>query len=142
MFLTDDEYKQKHGITMNIQAEVETHTFAMGGSNVEDQAAIVGDGVDCLVHLNIPNVATNGVEVHETLRFFTGDQLAVLFEQGTQEGSFKCACGCSESMFDDQAHSLRCHWPLDELQQLAISGLHGRKLRILKPFDRLLLSEE
>ena len=60
--------------------------------------------------------------------FFTGDHPAAQFEQGTKQGgTYKCgACGCKESMFSDQAHSLDYNWcSLETLQSLAIGGAYG-----------------
>ena len=95
---------------------------------VQDQAALVGDRLEC----------------SDTIRFFTGDHPAVQFEQGTKQGgNYKCgACDCKENLFDDQAHSLHHPWrPLEELQSLATNGTLGRKPGVLHPFDNLRVGE-
>ena len=113
VFYTDKEYEQLNpGYNVNIQAEVEqpeTHLLALGSSSVEDQAALVGDRVACLRELSIPVKTETGIEITDTLRFFTGDHPATQFEQGTKQGgNYKCGvCGCLEGMFADQAHTLQ-----------------------------------
>ena len=72
-----------------------------------------------------------GLEIYDTLRFFTGDHPAAAFERGTQQGGmYPCGdCGISASLIDDQAHSLRKpHRTLQELQSTAISGKLGKAL--------------
>ena len=51
---------------------------------MEDQAALVGDRIDCLEDLSLTLDAENGVKIADTLRFFTGDHPAAQFEQGTK----------------------------------------------------------
>ena len=58
VFYTEEEYEELNpGADVNIQTEV-------GSSRVEDQAALIGDRISCLLELN-------GTD---TLRFFTGDK--------------------------------------------------------------------
>lgn len=117
--------------------------LSLGSSSVEDQAALIGDRVECLTDLSIPLDREKG-KIKDTLRFFTGDHPAAQFEQGTkQEGTYKCgACGCKESMFSDQAHSLNYNWrSLETLESLAIGGTYGKHPEILKPFDALKVDE-
>ena len=88
-----------------IQSEVEQpeiYMFSLGSSSVEDEAALVGDRVECLADLSIPK---NNI-------FSPGDHPAAQFEQGTKQGgTYKCGtCGSKESMFDDQGHSLSYKW--------------------------------
>ncbi len=148
VFLTNAEYEQLHGErNVDVQAVVEQpeiYLLALGSSSVEDQAALVGDRLDCMIQLSSTVVATNGIEVSDTLRFFTGDHPAAQFEQGTQQGGrYKCgACGCKDIMYSDQAHALQCHWrSLQELQELAVGGVYGSKPGATKPFEKLLVAE-
>lgn len=95
VFLTDDEYKHTHpDACINIQAEVEqpeVYLLSAGSSSIEDQAALVGDRISCLLDLDTPVKTESGIEVSDTLRFFTGDHPATQFEQGTKQGGhFKC----------------------------------------------------
>ena len=98
-------------------------------------------------YLDLPHpVKTDtGILVQDTLRFFTGDHPATQFEQGTKQGGmYKCgACGCQESLFGDQAHSLTHPWrPLKEIQSLATGGIFGKSAaRVLHPFDHLRVSD-
>ncbi len=148
VFLTNEEYKEVSGKDgVDVQAEVEQpeiYLLSRGSSSVEDQAALVGDRLDCLIHLNDPVVASNGTEIHDTLRLFTGDHPAAQFEQGTQQGgTYKCgACGCQDVMFSDQAHALQCYWrSLEEIQMLAVGGKYGCQPGATKPFDKLRVTE-
>ena len=142
VFYTDKEYEQLNpGYNVNIQAEVEqpeTHLLALGSSSVEDQAALVGDRVACLRELSIPVKTETGIEITDTLRFFTGDHPATQFEQGTKQGgNYKCGvCGCLEGMFADQAHTLQHKWRTpQQLQTIATSGRYGKQAGVLRPLD-------
>ena len=69
-----------------------------------------------------------GVEVCDTILFFTGDYPARCFEKGTQQGGlYPCgSCGISECMIADQAHSLRLKVrSTKELQAVAVAGTFG-----------------
>ena len=44
--------------------------LSLGSSSVEDEAALVGDRVDCLGGLSIPLETEEGIKVADTLRFF------------------------------------------------------------------------
>lgn len=99
---------------------------------------MTGDRISCLQNLSTPITTSDGIEIVDTLRFFTGDHPATQFEQGSKQGgTYKCgACGCKESLFDDQAHSLFFEWrSIKQLQSLATSGTFGKQAGLLKPFD-------
>ena len=69
-----------------------------------------------------------GIEVHDTLRFFTGDHPATDFEKGTQQGgTYPCGgCGINVDMIDDPSHALRLPTrSLQELQTIATAGKFG-----------------
>ena len=79
-----------------------------------------------------------GIEISDTLRFFTGDHPATQFEQGSKQGgTYKCGvCGCQEYLFDDQAHTLQHKWRTpQDLQMVATGGIFGRRAGVLRPFD-------
>jgi hypothetical protein len=100
--------------------------------------------MECLEDLSVPLDTEDGIEISDTLRFFTGDHPAAQFEQGTKQGgTYKCgACGCKENRFDDQGHSLSYKWrSLEEIQSLATGGVYGKHAGALKPFDSLKVSE-
>lgn len=148
VFLTDNEYQQCHpDASISIQAEVEQpeiHLLAAGSSSAEDQAALVGDRVSCLMDLKTPLFTESGTSVIDVLRYFTGDHPAAQFEQGSKQGgTYKCgACGCKETLFSDQAHALVHVWrPLKQLQSLAIGGAFGTHTGIIRPFHNLKVDE-
>ena len=142
VFYTDEEYKELNpGTDVCIQPEVEQpeiHPLALGSSSAEDQAALIGDRLSRLLELNEPVKTDTGIEISDTLRFFTGDHPATQFEQGSKQGgTYKCGvCGCQEYLFDDQAHTLQHKWRTpQELQIVATSGIFGRQAGVLRPFD-------
>ena len=148
VFFTDDEFQQTHpGTSTSIQAEVEQpeiYLLSAGSSCAEDQAALVGERISCLMDLTTPIQTEGGVTVRDILRFFTGDHPAAQFEQGSKQGgTYKCgACGCKEFLFNDQAHTLFHDWrPLKQLQSLATGGTFGKHAGILRPFDKLKVDE-
>ena len=148
MFFTTEEYQenyQQHPVCVQSEVEQpEIYMLALGGSSVEDQAAVIGDRLDCLADLFTPIDSGNGIENNDTLRFFMGDHLAAQFEQGTKLGGiYKCgACGCKESLFDDQAHCLQHQWrSLATLQSIATLGVFGKQTGITRPFDGLKIGE-
>ena len=65
VFLTDEEYNQSHpNSDISIQAEVEQpeiYILACGSSSVEDQSALVGDRVSCLMDLANPVKTEDGM---------------------------------------------------------------------------------
>ena len=81
-------------------------------SSPSNQLALVGDRVECLQEMSSNIVASNGVVVHDKMRFFCGDKPAQQFERGTQVGgAYKCGeCGCRDYMMQDIAHALHCKW--------------------------------
>ena len=149
MFFTDREYQEINHLqqAICIQSEIEQpeiYLLSLGSSSVEDEAALVGDRVECLEDLLVPLHTEDGITITDTLRFFTGDHPAAQFEQGTKQGgTYKCgACGCKETRFDDQGHSLSHKWQsLEEIQSLATGGVYGKHAGALKPFDSLKVNE-
>ena len=114
--------------------------LSLGESSVEEQAAVIGDRIDCLQDLSLTLDAGNEMQIKDTLRYFTGDHPAAQFEQGTKQGGiYNCGVWwCKDSLFDDQAHSLQYCWRnLHDLQSIAISGVFGREKGVLTPFDNL-----
>ena len=113
VFLSDVEYKAKARKVADIQQIVEEpniHVIVLGSSSAEDQASIIPDRVDCLLDMAEPSTISNGVVIHDELRFFKGDTPAQQFERGTQQGGhYKCGgCGCKSSMMEDLAHAQEC----------------------------------
>ena len=119
----------------------EVYLLSTGSSSAE---ALVGDRISCLLDLKTPVRTESGTAVTDTARFFTGDHPAAQLEQGTKQGGYyKCgACGCKETLFSDQAHTLVHAWrPLSQLQSLATGGTFGRQAGTVRPFHNLKVNE-
>ena len=71
VFLTDEEYywqKNPHHQGICLQSEIEQpeiYLLSLGGSSVEDQSALIGDGIDCLTNLKTPIDAGNGIMTND-----------------------------------------------------------------------------
>lgn len=105
---------------------------------MEDQAALIGDRLSCIEDLKTAVTTSDGVEITDALRFFTGDHPATQFEQRTKQGgTYKCGvCGCNECLFDDQALSLFHEWRTPaQLQSIATNGTFGKQAGVLQPFN-------
>ena len=61
------EYNLLHpDATLCVQSEVEQpeiHLVSLGSSSVEDQAALVGDRLSCILNLNTPVQTESGIQV-------------------------------------------------------------------------------
>ena len=89
--------------------------------------AIACVGRYCIIIIHTHSI-TIGIQVHDTLRYLTGDHSAADFERGTQQGGlYPCGgCGIHADMIDDQLHALRLPTrSLSELQLLATAGHFG-----------------
>lgn len=131
---------------MNVQAEVEQpeiYLLAMGSSSIEDQASVIADRLDCLQDLSTPTIASNGVEIVDTLMFFVAITQPPNLRGTKQGGHYKCGgCGVRDTMMGDQAHALRCTWrSLADIQSLATAGSLGKTPGSLKPFEKLKLAD-
>ena len=142
VFLTTEECREK-GITVcNLQSVVEqpyVYLLGAGSSSIEDQAALVGDRVECLHSLAQKLTTSNGISIKDTLHFFKGDTPAKQFECGTQiGGNYKCSCGIhTESMHDLTIALQYSGQPLSELQSIALGGKYGATPNSIKPFATL-----
>ena len=146
IFYTPQECKEKFGKPIQVQSTIERpelYILAAGSSSSEDQAALIQDRLDCLPDLSLPTNATNGVPVEDKLVFFIGDHPAQQYERGTQHGgTYKCACACKQSMFEDFAHTVHCEWrSLPEIQKIATAGKYGKQPGKLKPLENLLIAQ-
>ena len=78
--------------------------------------------------MNTHNIIIIGIQVHDKLRYFTGDHPAADFERGTQQGGlYPCGgCGIHADIIDDQPHALLLSTrSLSEVQSLATAGHFG-----------------
>ena len=83
------------------------------------------------IHCNILCISITGIEIHDKLRFFTGDHPATDFEKGTQQGgTYPCGgCGIHVDMIDDSPHALRLPTrSLLQLQTIATAGKFGKNV--------------
>lgn len=101
VFLTAEECKS----ISNLQELLEEPTIYMilpNSSSPSNQLALVGDRVECLQEMSSNIVASNGVVVHDKMRFFCGDKPAQQFEREKQvAGAYKCGgCGCRDCNYD------------------------------------------
>ena len=118
--------------TQTIIEQPEVYTFALNSSSVEDQASIIRDRVEYLHSLSEPILARDGIEVNDTLRFFTGDHPAKQFERETQVGGvYKCGgCGCRSDLISCTGLQ---NETTEELQCITLKGVLGRVPCIIKP---------
>ena len=148
VFLTKEEYMEKHGKPINnLQEIVEdpiVYMIAPSSSSPSDQLALIGDRLECLAELPQQIASSSGILFQDELRFFCGDKPAQQFERGTQiGGTYKCgSCGCKDIMMQDLAHALNCKWRcLADLQQLVVAGTYGKTAGCLKPLDGLYVEQ-
>ena len=119
--------------SFRIQSEVEqpeVYLLSTGSSSAEDQVALVGD------RIGFEDTCENR-EWDGSYRHCAVFHPAAQLEQGTKQGGYyKCgACGCKETLFSDQAHTLVHAWrPLSQLQSLATGGTFGRQAGTVRPF--------
>lgn len=72
VFFTDKEYQDMNHLQQPIciQQEVEQpeiYMLSLGSSSVEDEAALVGDRVECLVDPSFPLDTKDGMKITDTL---------------------------------------------------------------------------
>lgn len=46
------------------------YMLAPSSSSPSDQLALIGDRIECIQELSTPITASNGVEIHDSMRFF------------------------------------------------------------------------
>lgn len=67
VFYTDKEYLRDHpGDRINIQSEVEqpeVYFLSAGSSSMEDQCALIGDRINCLLNMDEPVKTDSGIAV-------------------------------------------------------------------------------
>ncbi len=105
--------------------EPEISILAISSSTIEDQAALIGDRVDCMIELSTEVTTQSGIPITDRLMFFYGDKPAAQFERGTQIGGhYPCgSCGTHIRRMDDFAYCMNCRWrSLQQLQTLATKG--------------------
>ena len=85
VFYTHEEWtqRQRGRNQTHIQSLVEEpaiYMIAPSSSSPVHQLALVGDGVECLLEMSTPVLASNGTEINDCLRFFCGDKPAQQIE--------------------------------------------------------------
>ena len=96
VFLTDDEYHEKYGHQINVQATVEEptiHILARCPSN--DQQLLYAEERICdILQLNQEVITGDGIPIKDVMRVFKGDNPAVQLEAGQQKGGNYFCCSC------------------------------------------------
>lgn len=130
VFLTAEECKS----ISNLQELLEEPTIYMilpSGSSPSNQLALVGDRVECLQEMSSNIVASNGVVVHDKMRFFCGDKPARQFNVKNRLLEPTSVVGVAVEiviMMQDIAHALHCKWrSLKDLQTLVLGGTDGKQ---------------
>ena len=145
--MTDNEYKEKYGQALNVQAEIERpELYIIGRCRAnEEQLGYIDTRVVCLKGLE-HNLTVNGIDIKDVMRFFHGDGPAQ-FESGQQKGgNFFCSCcGIFADRIAELDHALNCPYlTLEDKRTKILSGaVSGNKTMLYKhkPLDRLTKTE-
>ena len=125
--------KSLKGVDIDVPATIEkpkVHIFVRSSSSTEDQLLFVETRRECLKQMKETIRTTTGVEVHDVVRFFYGDDPAAQFEAGQKQGGTYCyiGCGADSGRFTDIAYSYRApKRSLLELQEFVLQGKAWRK---------------
>ena len=146
--LTDNEYKEKYGQTLNVQAEIERpELYIIGRFRANDeQLGYIDSRIVCLKGLE-HNLTVNGIDIKDVMRFSHGDGPAAQFESGQQKGgNFFCSCcGIFADRIAELDHALNCPYlTLEDKRTKILSGaVSGNKTMLYKrkPLDRLTKTE-
>lgn len=87
--LADNEYKEKYGKIVNVQAQIERPELYIIGccrANDEQLGYIITRAI-CLQGLEL-NISVNGIEINDVMQFFHGDGPTAQLESGQQKGGF------------------------------------------------------
>ena len=107
VFLTDEEYYQKEGVHVNVQAVVEKpfiHILARTPAT-DQQLLYSQDRLEDILDLKTP-IEVDGIYLHDTLRTCYGDLHASQFKSGQQKGSNYVCHGCA---IDSNCHKSLPH---------------------------------
>ena len=146
--LTDNEYKEKYGQALNVQAEIERpELYIIGRCRANDeQLGYIDTRVVCLKGLE-HNLTVNGIDIKDVMRFFHGDGPAAQFESGQQKGgNFFCSCcGIFADRIAELDYALNCPYLTleDKRTKILYGAVSGNKTMLykLKPLDRLTKTE-
>ena len=86
---TREEYKEKTGIDINVQADIEKphiHILTKTSSSIEDQLLHSSTRLECIKGLDTELEISNGHKFIDKLRFFHGDDPSAQLETGKQKG--------------------------------------------------------
>lgn len=143
--MTNDEYKRKSGLNVDVQSVVEEpHLYMMGFSSCtdEDQLMFIPTRRECLQSLSQP-IEIDGVPIVDKMRFMNGDNPSIEFEDGTQKGGHRGCSGCDGDMRragDYDYMAARNYKSLEEKLQLVTSGVLGKRDKVC-PFKKLKVDE-
>ena len=107
--LTDTEFKQRHGVDINVQSMVEKpeiYRLARCPSN-NQQILYSEERYEDLIELKSPLKVNVDLNINDPLRVFKGDTPAAQFEAGQQKGgNYYCfACGIHAEAACSYIHS-------------------------------------
>ena len=148
VFLTDEEYYQKEGVHVNVQAVVEKpfiHILARTPAT-DQQLLYSQDRLEDIFHLKTP-IEVDGIYLHDILRAFKGDHPASQFEAGQQKGgNFVChGCAIESNCHRNLPHSFKL--PTLSLQDrinkihTSLSSQNRLKKKVVKIYDNLDLAD-
>ena len=86
---TREEYKEKTGIDINVQADIEKpqiHILTKTSSSIEDQLLHSATRLECVKGLDTELEISNGHKIIDKLCFFHGDDPSAQIEAGKQKG--------------------------------------------------------
>lgn len=145
--LTNKEYKQNHGIQVDVQSKIEApHLYMLGvsGSGDADQLMFVPTRRECLHELSETVVTSQGVHINDVMRLMNGDNPSVELEDGTQKGGHRGCVGCDGDMrnaHDYEYMAYRTYRSLEEKQNLVLSGKYGKDATNIYPFKSLKIEQ-
>ncbi|XP_047134481.1 uncharacterized protein LOC101239424 [Hydra vulgaris] len=112
IFFNNDEYYEKYGVKINIQAIVEKpflYILARCPSN-DEQLEYTNLRIENIISLKYPIIVNNNIEIFVVLRIFKGDHPASQFESGQNKGgNFPChGCSLFAPKAKSYSYSFRC----------------------------------
>ena len=112
VFLSDDEYFEKTGIRVNVQANVEKpHLYILARCPSTDQQLLyVDERIDDILKIKNNIFTEDGIEITDIVRVFKGDHPASQFESGQNKGGNYACHGCPVNSHTAKnfTHSFSC----------------------------------
>ena len=109
VFLTDKEYKEKFGQSINVQSQIEKpKIYILARCKSDNHQLLYGEErMDDIRELKEGIVAENGTVIHDIIRVFKGDKPASQLEAGQQKGGdyFCWLCGINAALVPNMYHA-------------------------------------